>query len=204
MNSATAILFRRTCANLIDTTLEISGGLLGSYFGMLVAALLASINEGPAQQMQHSMLSGFGFGLVVWTLSVSFLNRVLIQGLSRASIGKKIANLELISTEHALSWKTIFARWIMGLGSVALMGIGYWSAFFEKDGRTLHDLAARTDVVPIYKGRSLSVEYREAEVIPFPTHASHRRNAAVKITNTKTLAEVIEMSPRKKTEKEAA
>jgi hypothetical protein len=163
MSSAYGILFRRTSANLLDCTIEISGGFLGSYFGMMMAALFVSVKDGPADQMQHSMWSGFGFGLVFWTFSLSFLNRVLIQGLSRSSIGKKFFGLELISVGKPLTWHTMVGRWVMGFGSFGVFGLGYLAAFLNKENRTLHDIACFTDVVPIYVGHSMSVEYREPE-----------------------------------------
>jgi hypothetical protein len=142
-------LIRRSFANTLDTGLEISGGILGSYFGMMVAALLESAKESEASQLQSSMWSGVGFGFLCWVLAISFINRVLIQGLSRASIGKKVFGLELVSVAGPMSWGTVFGRWIMGFGSFALGGSGFIYAFFDKDGRTFHDLAANTDVVAV-------------------------------------------------------
>ena len=145
------LLMRRTFASLLDTSIEMSGGVLGSYFGMMVAALLESAKDGPPEQLQSSMWSGFGFGFLFWTISISFINRVLIQGLSRATIGKKFYKLELVSTASPLSWTTVFNRWIMGFGSFALGGSGFIYAFFDKEGRTFHDLAAHTHVVGVMK-----------------------------------------------------
>jgi len=169
------ILIRRTLASLLDCTIEISGGFLGSYFGMMLAALLVSANDGPAEQMQSSMWSGFGFGLVFWTFSLSFLNRVLIQGLSRSSIGKKFFDLELISVGKPLTWNTIIGRWVMGFGSFGIFGAGYFSAIFDKEGRTFHDIACHTDVVPTYVGSTMSVEYEEAETLSMSTFVSDLR-----------------------------
>jgi uncharacterized RDD family membrane protein YckC len=142
-------LIRRSFANLLDTGLEISGGILGSYFGMMVAALLESAKESEPAQLQSSMWSGVGFGFLFWVLAISFINRVLIQGLSRASIGKKVFGLELVSVAGPITWGTVIGRWIMGFGSFALGGSGFIYAFFDKDGRTFHDLAANTDVVAV-------------------------------------------------------
>ena len=152
-------LLKRTAATILDGTIEILGGFLGSYFGMMVAALLVSLREGPADQMQASMWSGFGFGLIFWTLSLSFLNRVLIQGLSRSSIGKKIFNLELISVGKPITWFTILKRWVMALGSIAIFGIGYFYAFFERKGRTFHDIVCQTQVISTHAGAAVSLDY---------------------------------------------
>ena len=143
---------------MVDWSIEVAGGLLGSYFGVMVAALLVAMRDGRADEMQSSMLSGLGFGFIFWTLSVSFLNRVLIQGLSRASVGKKVFKLELISTSHELDWATVIKRWLVSFVSLNFAGLGYLYMFIDSEGRTLHDLIAHTDVVPIYEGSSMSVE----------------------------------------------
>ncbi len=109
------ILFRRLGAAAIDFTIEVSGGLLGSYFGAMVAALVVAIRNETPDEMQLSIWNGFGFGFVFWTLAISFLNRVLIQGLSRSSVGKKIFKLELISTGVPLTWTTMMNRWILSI-----------------------------------------------------------------------------------------
>ena len=153
-----SIIFRRIGSCLVDWTIEVAGGVLGSYFGVMLAALTVAMKDGPAEEMQSSMLSGLGFGFIFWTLSISFLNRVLIQGVSRASIGKKVFKLELISTTKPLDWSTVITRWLVSFVSLNFAGLGYAYLFFDSEGRTLHDLIAHTDVVPIYEGSSMSVE----------------------------------------------
>ena len=153
--------FRRIGSVVVDISLELTGGLLGSYFGAMVAALVTAMKNGAPEQMEHSMKSGFGIGLAFWAISVSFVNRVLIQGLSRASIGKKLFHLELISSAEPLTWSTMIKRWIVSVGSLASGGAGYAYAFFNEENLTFHDLIANTDVVPIFEGSSIAVEYRE-------------------------------------------
>ena len=141
-------LIRRTGAGAVDFTIELAGGLLGSYFGALLAAFATMLRPGiEPEAMQHSIWSGFGFGFAFWVLAISFLNRVLIQGISRASIGKKIFQLELVSTGEPLSWRQMSIRWALSLGSAAALGAGYAYAFFNVEGKTLHDLVAGTKVL---------------------------------------------------------
>lgn len=168
MSMARGLLARRFAAGFVDWTIEFSGGLLGSYFGALVAALVIAVQGAPAEQMQSSMWNGFGFGFVFWTLSVSFLNRVLIQGVSRSSIGKKMFKLELIATQSSLTWTRVMKRWVLSFASFALCGAGYIYAIFSKEGSTFHDLAAHTDVIPLFEGRSMSFEHRED--VPMTIH----------------------------------
>lgn len=133
----------------MDASLELFGGLLGSYFGAMVAALVTAMNQDAgAEAMQSSMRSGFGIGFAFWAISISFINRVLIQGISRASIGKKIMKLEISSLGASLTWNQVAMRWIFSIGSLATFGAGYWYAWFNAEGRFFHDLLAGTRVGP--------------------------------------------------------
>jgi hypothetical protein len=165
MNPEKNLLVRRTASGIVDWAIEFCGGLMGSYFGALLAALVMAMKDGPAEQMQTSIWNGFGFGFVFWTLSISMINRVLIQGLSRASIGKKLFHLELISTSGPLSWTKVLKRWVLSYASFVSAGAGYVYALFDQEGRTFHDFVAQTDIVPIYEGKTMSVEYRD-EMVP--------------------------------------
>jgi hypothetical protein len=111
--------------------------------------------------MEQSVRSGFGLGFAFWALSISLVNRVLIQGVSRASIGKKLFKLELIASGEPITWTTMLKRWVVSVGSVAAGGFGYWYAFFNEERKTLHDLIAGTDVVPMFQSPSVSMEYSE-------------------------------------------
>ena len=157
------LLARRIAAGLIDFSLEIGSGLLGSYFGAMLAALVVAIKDQSPEIMQASIWNGFGFGFVFWSLSISFLNRGLIQGLSRSSIGKKIFKLELISCDQPLTWGVVTRRWVLSILST-VGGLGYSVMFFNRDGRALHDFLTKTDVVPIFEGRNMSVEPDEREI----------------------------------------
>ena len=164
MKSDKALLARRAGSGFVDWAIEFGGGLLGSYFGALVAALMVAMKDGPPEQMQSSIWNGFGFGFVFWILAVSFINRVLIQGLSRASIGKKVFNLELISSSGPLTWTKVMKRWVLSFASLSFAGAGYAFALLDKEGRAFHDVIAHTDIVPLYEGKSMSIEYREERV----------------------------------------
>jgi len=155
-------LLRKFGAGLVDGSIELIGGFLGSYFGAMVAALVtvASPNLQP-ELMQSSMKSGFGIGFAFWAISISFVNRVLIQGISRSSIGKKVFHLELVSPAEDLSWSRMMYRWVLSIGSMAFFGAGYWYMLFNEEGRSFHDLVAGTEVVPALEDAGISVEYRE-------------------------------------------
>jgi uncharacterized RDD family membrane protein YckC len=157
------LLARRIAAGFVDFSLELGSGLLGSYFGAMLAALVVAIKNQNPEAMQTSIWNGFGFGFVFWALSISFLNRALIQGVSRSSIGKKIFKLELISCGQPLTWGTVMKRWVLGILS-SIGGLGYSVIFFNREGRAFHDFLTNTDVVPIFEGRNMSVEHDEKEI----------------------------------------
>ncbi len=153
--------WRRSASSAVDFTLELWGGLLGSYFGAMVAALVTTMKSSAPEQMEQSVRSGFGLGFAFWALSISLVNRVLIQGVSRASIGKKLFKLELISSGEPITWTTMLKRWVVSVGSMAVGGFGYWYAFFNDERKTLHDLIAGTDVVPMFESTSVAMEYSQ-------------------------------------------
>ncbi|MBU6153250.1 MAG: RDD family protein [Bdellovibrionales bacterium] len=167
MSTRRTEMLRKLGASLVDFVMEFTGGLLGSYFGAMVAALVTVMNQNVnPQMMQSSIKSGFGIGFVFWALGVSFLNRVPIQGISRASVGKKLFKLELISSGTALTWSKVTGRWLLSMGSFSIFGGGYLYAFFHPEQRTLHDVLADTDVVPSFESASLEIEPMEEALDP--------------------------------------
>ena len=158
------IHIRRIGAGIIDGIIEISGGLLGSYFGAMVAALVVALKSDSPAVMQTSIWNGVGFGFVFWMFSISFLNRVLIQGVSRASIGKKIMGIEIVSAVGPLTWGSVTKRWLFGYVSLLTGGAGFWYALFTKEGHTFHDVLTGTDVIPVFKSATVEMEHLEALV----------------------------------------
>ncbi len=223
--------WRRSASSAVDFTLELWGGLLGSYFGAMVAALVTAMKASAPEQMEQSVRSGFGLGFAFWALSISLVNRVLIQGVSRASIGKKLFKLELISTGEPITWTTMLKRWVVSVGSVSIGGFGYWVAFFNEEKKTLHDLIAGTDVVPMFESTSVSMEYSQesrsfeeirellvpqsaavsepvfalAEVVPFPVRTSEGGVVTAELQEEKSsLADVISIDSKVAEEKKKA
>jgi uncharacterized RDD family membrane protein YckC len=130
----------------------------------MVAALVTVMTPNVApESMQLSIKSGFGIGFAFWALSISFLNRVLIQGISRASIGKKIFKLELVASGESLTWPRMMYRWILSIGSLSIFGAGYWYALFNDEERSFHDILAGTDVVPEFEAAKLTSEVTPIE-----------------------------------------
>ncbi len=150
----------------MDFSIELFGGLLGSYFGAMVAALVTVMNhDASPQMMKGAIKGGFGLGFVFWALGISFLNRVMIQGISRASIGKKIFKLELIAEGKSLTWSRVARRWVFSIGSFAAFGVGYFYAIFHPEHKTLHDVLSETDIVPEFESSSLAIEPKDPDPV---------------------------------------
>jgi hypothetical protein len=207
MRTEGSLWLRRAAASMVDLTMELTGGLLGSYFGAMVAALVTAIRATAPEQMEQSVRSGFGLGFAFWALSISIVNRVLIQGLSRASVGKKLFKLELISSTAPLTWSGMFTRWVVSVGSLAAGGAGYVYAFFNEEGKTLHDLIAGTDVVPMFESATVEVRVSEEarsfeeirELLEPEVHTEPVAELAPTGTEappSSTLADVIQIRPK--------
>lgn len=158
------VILRRIGAGMVDGFIEVTGGLLGSYFGAMVAALVVAMKGDTPAQMQASIWNGVGFGFVFWMFSISFLNRVLIQGVSRSSIGKKVFKIEIVSAVGPLTWGSVTKRWILGYASLAAGGAGFVYALFNREGLTFHDVLTGTDVIPLLSSGTLEMEHLEALV----------------------------------------
>lgn len=161
MQQNKTVLIRRLGAGMIDGMIEISGGLLGSYFGAMVAALVIALKDESPGHMQASIWNGVGFGFVFWMFSISFLNRVLIQGVSRASIGKRVFRIELVSAVGPLTWGTVTKRWLLSYISLFSGGVGFLYALFDKQGHTVHDFLTGTDVIPVFHSATMEMEHLE-------------------------------------------
>ena len=106
------IYIKRIIAGMVDFGIELGGGLLGGYFGAMMAALVIVLNPVSPAATQTAIWSGMGFGFFFWAIAVSWVNRVLVQGMSRATIGKKIMDLEIISTGAPISWEIMMKHWM--------------------------------------------------------------------------------------------
>jgi len=112
------IYIKRIIAGVIDFCIEFGCGLLGGYFGAMMAALVIVLNPVSPTATQTAIWSGMGFGFFFWAIAVSWMNRVLVQGMSRATIGKKMMDLQIISTGAPISWEIMMKHWI----SASMMG----------------------------------------------------------------------------------
>ncbi len=138
MNFDASFIRRRVLAGFADLSIEISAGVLGGYFGALMGALMTTLREDSPGSMGDAIRSGLGNGFFFWFLSFSFLNRVVYQGISRASIGKHFVGIEL-NSQRPVTWGLMTKRWVASLFSMAFFGAGYWSGLFTGTFATAHD-----------------------------------------------------------------
>lgn len=108
------IYVKRAIAAGIDLGIELLSGALGGYFGAMVAALVIVLHDVKPATTQKAIWMGMGFGFLFWMIAVSWVNRVLIQGMSRASIGKRLMSLEIISNGPLISWSVMMRNWVTG------------------------------------------------------------------------------------------
>ena len=134
------IFLRRMIASAIDTLISFCSGLLGGYFGAMLAALMVILNDVSPITTQRAIWSGMGLGFVFWGIGASLINKVLIQGISRASIGKKYMNLEIVSIGAPITWNLMFKRWL--------------SAAFTSEIKVISSLSS-SHVAPVY-----SIEFK--------------------------------------------
>jgi hypothetical protein len=106
------IYIKRAVAAGIDFFIEVSGGFLGAYFGAMIAALVIAWNEMGADASQKTVWAGMTVGFLFWGLTVSWFNRVLIQGVSRSTIGKKFMQLEIVSFGAPIDFRVMMIHWL--------------------------------------------------------------------------------------------
>ncbi len=106
------IYFKRAVAACIDFFIELGGAVLGAYFGAMVAALIIAWSDLGAESSPKAIWTGLISGFLFWGLVVSWINRVLIQGVSRSTIGKKYMQLEVISLGAPIDWKIMMKYWV--------------------------------------------------------------------------------------------
>ena len=111
-NLSQNIQLKRLLAGVVDFGIEFGSSLLGAYFGAMMGALVIVLHRVPPAATQKAIWTGMVFGFFFWGITVSWMNRVLIQGMSRASIGKKMMNLEIISTGAPISWEVMMKHWV--------------------------------------------------------------------------------------------
>lgn len=76
----------------------------------------------------------------LWLLSITAAYFVVSWMRVGATIGMRAWKLRLVDGDGArVGWRTGLPRFLLALLSLALFGCGFWYAWFDAEGRTLHD-----------------------------------------------------------------
>lgn len=120
--------------------------LIGLWF---VAAVLALAATGGALDT-HT----FAGKLLVQGLALAFSAAYFVVSWSRGgqTIGMRAWRLRVVDTNgKRVSCTRALLRFIVALASLAALGAGFWWALVDTQGRTWHDIAARTRVLRLSK-----------------------------------------------------
>ena len=120
--------------------------LLGMWF---VAAVLALAVTGGA--LDTHTLAG---KLLVQGFALALSAAYFVASWSRGgqTIGMRAWRLRVVAADgNRVSWPRAIARFFVALVSLAALGAGFWWALVDAQGRTWHDMAARTRVMRLPK-----------------------------------------------------
>ena len=92
-------------------------------------------------------LAGAWQGLTLFALVVASAYVLFFGGLSGATPGKIACGIQVRRLDGSLLGPLpSLARGLMGIAGIALLGLGIWPAFWDKDRRALHDRATNSRV----------------------------------------------------------
>jgi uncharacterized RDD family membrane protein YckC len=116
--------------------------LVGLWF---VAAVLALAVTGGALDT-HALAGKFIVQGFVLALSAVYF--VVSWSRGGQTIGMRAWKLRVVGSDGwRLPWPRALLRFVVALVSLAALGAGFWWAIFDPQGRTWHDLAARSRLV---------------------------------------------------------
>ncbi|MGH8091001.1 MAG: RDD family protein [Rudaea sp.] len=120
--------------------------LIGLWF---VAAVLALAITGGA--LDTHMLAG-KFLVQGFALALSAAYFVVSWTRGGQTIGMRAWRLRVVGADgNRVPWSHAFLRFFVALVSLAALGAGFWWALVDAQGRTWHDMAARTRAVRLPK-----------------------------------------------------
>lgn len=105
------------------------------------------------------ILFKFSFwSICLYLLTVAYF--VLTQYFFKATLGKRIMRIKLISTDEKTSLLTIIYRETIGRYLSSLLFIGYLITFFTKYKQGLHDILSDTYVVYDFSNNNINQQYQ--------------------------------------------
>ena len=119
---------------------------------LLGLLILASAVALPFGDVNKTALHDFWFTL--WLLVVCFAYLGSCWRYGGMTVGMRAWKIRLISSnEQIISWPLCLLRFLVGLVSLAVFGLGILWALVDQKNRTWHDLAARTLLVKLSAAR---------------------------------------------------
>lgn len=139
-------LWRRLAAAFYDSLL-----LIACYF--VIALVGIGINDGEA--VNGDILFWFLL-LVTWVFFVKFW---CYPG---QTLGMQVWKVQVLDVSgHHLTWRQSCIRFFVAILSWVALGLGFFWALFDKDGRTWHDIVSQSQLVFIdHKKRQQSEEQK--------------------------------------------
>ncbi len=104
--------------------------------------IVQNSGRGDGDSDEDGRKSGFPLKTLFWVIYLTvFLKR------KGATLGMMLLKLRLIDINTGLTPKKTFWRSVLGVVSAIPLGLGYFWAIWEKDGRTWHDIWTGTKIV---------------------------------------------------------
>jgi uncharacterized RDD family membrane protein YckC len=122
--------------------------LIGLWFVAAVLALAVTGGTLDTHTLAGKLLvQGFALALSAAYFVVSWAR-------GGQTIGMRAWRLRLVDQEGGpVSWPRALLRFAVALVSLAALGAGFWWALFDAQGRTWHDMAARTRLLRIVESK---------------------------------------------------
>lgn len=137
-NVVVASLWRRLAALSYDSLL-----LVGIWF--LATALLLPLTDGQAVPAQQPLFQMYLFGITFGFFAYFWLH-------GGQTLGMQAWRIRLVAqTGQALTLWQVLLRFVVAVAGAAALGLGFWWALYDAQGRTWHDLAAGTQVIYLPK-----------------------------------------------------
>jgi uncharacterized RDD family membrane protein YckC len=108
--------------------------------GLLMLASAVALPFGETEKMAFRDL-----GFTSWLLLVCFFYLAACWRYGGMTVGMRAWRVQIISREgERISWLACLLRFLTGLLSVTILGLGVFWALIDKKNRGWHDLASRT------------------------------------------------------------
>jgi uncharacterized RDD family membrane protein YckC len=164
---------RRFLAQFIDGLLLQAVQLAGALLGGTVASVMTD-PDAAKKVVEGAAASGAMLGMLFWLYVALFMNSVVVQGLTGATIGKWVMGIRVVNRDGSpIGILKAFGRLFAYVLSYLPLLIGFVALFWDKERRCWHDRACGTAVI-----RKGAVYPAAAAAPPGPSQTGSFPNAA--------------------------